>query len=138
MSAWPCTGCTARCSSPASAARWWAGWVGRCWSPAPPAFGSGGRATGVGPGPALAAGPSTLFNLHHLVGFWICLPLAVVSLTGVYIAFPRPAAPCSAFPNPGRPARRPNRSAAPWLIPTSPCPTPSPAPRPPHRARAWR
>ena len=34
-------------------------------------------------------GPSTLFNLHHLVGFWICLPLAVVSLTGVYIAFPQ-------------------------------------------------
>ena len=25
-------------------------------------------------------GPSTLFNLHHLVGFWICLPLAVVLL----------------------------------------------------------
>lgn len=34
-------------------------------------------------------GPSTLFNLHHLIGFWICLPLAVLSLTGVYISFPQ-------------------------------------------------
>jgi uncharacterized iron-regulated membrane protein len=34
-------------------------------------------------------GASTLFNLHHLVGFWICLPLAVLSLTGVYISFPQ-------------------------------------------------
>lgn len=33
-------------------------------------------------------GGSTLFNLHHLIGFWISLPLAVLSLTGVYIAFP--------------------------------------------------
>lgn len=34
-------------------------------------------------------GPSTLFNLHHMIGFWICLPLAVLSLTGVYISFPQ-------------------------------------------------
>ncbi|WP_374574006.1 PepSY-associated TM helix domain-containing protein [Phenylobacterium sp.] len=34
-------------------------------------------------------GPSTMFNLHHMVGFWICLPLAVLSLTGVYISFPQ-------------------------------------------------
>ena len=34
-------------------------------------------------------GASTLFNLHHVIGFWICLPLAVLSLTGVYIAFPQ-------------------------------------------------
>ncbi|HYC68717.1 PepSY-associated TM helix domain-containing protein [Brevundimonas sp.] len=34
-------------------------------------------------------GPSTLFNLHHTIGFWICLPLAVLSLTGVYISFPQ-------------------------------------------------
>jgi uncharacterized iron-regulated membrane protein len=34
-------------------------------------------------------GPSTLFNLHHQVGFWICLPLAILSLTGVYISFPQ-------------------------------------------------
>ena len=32
--------------------------------------------------------PSTLDNLHHLVGFWISLPLLFLSLTGIYIAFP--------------------------------------------------
>ena len=34
-------------------------------------------------------GASTLFNLHHIIGFWVCLPLAVLSLTGVYISFPQ-------------------------------------------------
>jgi len=34
-------------------------------------------------------GASQLFNLHHMVGFWLCLPLAVLSLTGVYISFPQ-------------------------------------------------
>jgi uncharacterized iron-regulated membrane protein len=33
----------------------------------------------------------TSANLHHLLGFWIALPLAVVSATGIYIAFPRTA-----------------------------------------------
>jgi uncharacterized iron-regulated membrane protein len=28
------------------------------------------------------------FNLHHSVGFWIALPLAVLSLTGAWISFP--------------------------------------------------
>jgi uncharacterized iron-regulated membrane protein len=27
-------------------------------------------------------------NLHHLFGFWIFLPLALVSFTGIYLAFP--------------------------------------------------
>jgi uncharacterized iron-regulated membrane protein len=27
-------------------------------------------------------------NLHHLVGFWISIPLAVLSFTGVWISFP--------------------------------------------------
>jgi uncharacterized iron-regulated membrane protein len=27
-------------------------------------------------------------NLHHLFGFWISLPLALLSLTGIYLAFP--------------------------------------------------
>ena len=31
------------------------------------------------------------FNLHHLLGFWISLPLAVVSLTGIYLSFPQTA-----------------------------------------------
>ena len=32
--------------------------------------------------------PDTMNNLHHLLGFWISVPLFVVSLTGVFIAFP--------------------------------------------------
>ena len=33
--------------------------------------------------------PSFLNNLHHLTGWLICIPLALLSLTGVYIAFPK-------------------------------------------------
>jgi uncharacterized iron-regulated membrane protein len=60
-------------------------------------------------------GPTAWSNLHHMVGFWICVPLAVLSLTGSAIAFPEavrlisgaPAAkgpqrpqPAAALPNP--------------------------------------
>jgi uncharacterized iron-regulated membrane protein len=31
------------------------------------------------------------FNLHHLLGFWISIPLAVVSLTSIYLSFPQTA-----------------------------------------------
>jgi uncharacterized iron-regulated membrane protein len=34
-------------------------------------------------------GPHAFSNLHHLGGFWMCLPLLVLSLTGAYIAFPK-------------------------------------------------
>ncbi|MDB5450291.1 MAG: PepSY protein, partial [Phenylobacterium sp.] len=47
------------------------------------------RHAGVLKGLRWRRGASTLFNLHHLVGFLICLPLAVLSLTGVYISFPQ-------------------------------------------------
>ena len=33
--------------------------------------------------------PSTNANLHHLIGFWILVPLTVVSMTGVYMSFPK-------------------------------------------------
>ncbi|MCC6776994.1 MAG: PepSY domain-containing protein [Hyphomicrobiales bacterium] len=33
----------------------------------------------------------TSSNLHHLLGFWISLPRAVVSATGIYLSFPQPA-----------------------------------------------
>jgi uncharacterized iron-regulated membrane protein len=33
----------------------------------------------------------TTTNLHHLFGFWISIPLALVSLTGVYLGFPQTA-----------------------------------------------
>ncbi|MBL8549465.1 MAG: PepSY domain-containing protein [Hyphomonadaceae bacterium] len=36
-------------------------------------------------------GPRTTFNLHHFTGFWLAIPLAVLSLTGVYISFPQSA-----------------------------------------------
>jgi len=33
--------------------------------------------------------PSFLNNLHHQVGIWIVIPLAIVSLSGAYIVFPK-------------------------------------------------
>jgi len=36
-------------------------------------------------------GPTLSLNLHHLFGFWISLPLAVVSATGIYLGFPQQA-----------------------------------------------
>ena len=35
--------------------------------------------------------PATTSNLHYVIGFWISIPLALVSLTGVYLAFPQTA-----------------------------------------------
>lgn len=43
------------------------------------------------PGLRWTRGSGVLFNLHHMIGFWICLPLAVLSLTGVYLSFPQSA-----------------------------------------------
>jgi uncharacterized iron-regulated membrane protein len=43
------------------------------------------------PGLRWKRGSATTCNLHHLLGFWISLPLALVSATGIYLAFP-PAA----------------------------------------------
>ncbi|CAN5784783.1 hypothetical protein BH11PSE1_BH11PSE1_30720 [soil metagenome] len=63
-------------------------------------------------------GPSTLFNLHHQVGFWICLPLAVVSLTGVYIAFPQTSRALFGIPQPpASPRGGPIRSSPPLAHP---------------------
>lgn len=31
------------------------------------------------------------FNLHNMLGFWIAIPLAAVSLTGIYLSFPQTA-----------------------------------------------
>jgi uncharacterized iron-regulated membrane protein len=35
--------------------------------------------------------PRFTFNLHNMLGFWISLPLAVVSATGIYLSFPQTA-----------------------------------------------
>jgi len=34
-------------------------------------------------------GAGTASRLHHQFGFWICAPLAVLSLTGIYLGFPQ-------------------------------------------------
>jgi uncharacterized iron-regulated membrane protein len=34
-------------------------------------------------------GPKVSFNLHHMMGFWIALPLALMAITGMYQAFPQ-------------------------------------------------
>ena len=50
---------------------------------------------------------STLTNLHHMFGFWILIPLLVVSLTGVYISFPKTSHALFGAPPPAsRPAGR--------------------------------
>jgi uncharacterized iron-regulated membrane protein len=40
------------------------------------------------PGLRWQRSPAVETNLHHLFGFWISLPLALVSVTGIYLAFP--------------------------------------------------
>jgi uncharacterized iron-regulated membrane protein len=49
------------------------------------------RASGFLHGLRWARSPRFTFNLHHLLGFWISIPLAVVSSTGIYLAFPQTA-----------------------------------------------
>ncbi|HUI22182.1 MAG TPA: PepSY-associated TM helix domain-containing protein [Methylocella sp.] len=34
-------------------------------------------------------GPKVSFNLHHMTGFWIAIPLAIMAITGMYQAFPQ-------------------------------------------------
>lgn len=58
-------------------------------------------------------GASTLFNLHHFIGFWICLPLAVLSLTGVYISFPQTSHALFGVPAPAQRPGGPGRFAPP-------------------------
>lgn len=72
-------------------------------------------------------GASQLFNLHHMVGFWICLPLALLSITGVIIAFPQTAerlagAAPSAAPD-ARALGDRQRQAAPLAQPATPLAT---------------
>lgn len=53
-------------------------------------------------------GPATSINLHHLAGFWISIPLGLMALTGIVLAFPPQAsAVLNAFDAPRPPARRP-------------------------------
>jgi uncharacterized iron-regulated membrane protein len=99
---------------------------------------------------------ATSANLHHLLGFWISLPLAVVSASGIYLSFPQtgrsvlsavvPMSPQGPRRGAGEPARElaltPDRAlaiaraATPDAIPTAiflPATARPPAPPP-----AWR
>jgi len=64
-------------------------------------------------------GASTLFNLHHMIGFWVCLPLAVLSLTGVYISFPQTSHALFGVPAPAARPGGPGRFAPPIAHPTT-------------------
>jgi uncharacterized iron-regulated membrane protein len=55
--------------------------------------------------------PSGFSNLHHLVGFWTCVPLAILSFTGAAIAFPDAVRAMQG--KPAAPARPPNVQARP-------------------------
>jgi uncharacterized iron-regulated membrane protein len=52
-------------------------------------------------------GPYMSTNLHQLLGFWISIPLALVSLTGVYLSFPQQARSLMSSIVPMQPQQRP-------------------------------
>ena len=56
--------------------------------------------------------PTTSENLHHQGGFWVALPLAVLSFTGAWISFPAFFAGISGDPAGPSPAERARRMAA--------------------------
>ncbi|TFI60327.1 PepSY domain-containing protein [Sphingomonas parva] len=56
--------------------------------------------------------PTTSANLHHLTGFWIAIPLAMLSFTGAWISFPAFFAQISGDPAGPSPAERMRRMAA--------------------------
>jgi uncharacterized iron-regulated membrane protein len=47
------------------------------------------RGGGLRRGVRWRRGPGLLSNLHHMIGIWISLPLAVAALSGIYLAFPQ-------------------------------------------------
>jgi uncharacterized iron-regulated membrane protein len=55
--------------------------------------------------------PHTSHNLHQTLGFWISIPLAVVSLTGIYLSFPQQARSLMSSIAPMAPQARPNFGA---------------------------
>jgi uncharacterized iron-regulated membrane protein len=62
--------------------------------------------------------PNLDTNLHHQMGFWISLPLFVLSLTGVWISFPQWFAGFeSASTQRGSASEGPNRFARPLALP---------------------
>lgn len=55
---------------------------------------------------------TTSANLHHQTGFWVSVPLAMLSFTGVWISFPAFFASISGAPAPDSPAERIRRMGA--------------------------
>ena len=60
-------------------------------------------------------GPLISGNLHHQTGFWVALPLAILSLTGAYISFPNFVRPVEGLVAQQKAQQRPasNRGARP-------------------------
>jgi uncharacterized iron-regulated membrane protein len=57
--------------------------------------------------------PDTNANLHHLFGFWIALPLFILSLTGAWISFPKVFGPLVGEGQPRGPDRAAQTRARP-------------------------
>jgi uncharacterized iron-regulated membrane protein len=70
------------------------------------------RKGGIGRGLRWKRSPDTSGKLHHQGGFWICIPLAVLSFTGAWISFPAFFAALSGDPAGPSPAERMRRMAA--------------------------
>ena len=62
--------------------------------------------------------PATSANLHHQGGFWIALPLAVLSLTGAWISFPAFFGALAGDPAGPSPAERMRRMGAVPMVET--------------------
>lgn len=62
-------------------------------------------------------------NLHHLMGFWISIPLFILSLTGVWISFPKVFAPFNGAeaqaPREAGPSREQRMRARPLATPAT-------------------
>jgi len=70
------------------------------------------RKGGIARGLRWQRSPDTSGRLHHQGGFWICIPLAVLSFTGAWISFPAFFAALSGDPAGPSPAERIRRMAA--------------------------
>jgi uncharacterized iron-regulated membrane protein len=60
--------------------------------------------------------PDINSNLHHLAGFWIAIPLAILSLTGVWISFPAVFSQISSAPRAAGPGGA-GATALPLMLP---------------------
>ena len=79
---------------------------------------------------------STNANLHHQIGFWILLPLAMLSFTGFWISFPSVFGAFEASqPGKAKAGPPPDRARALRARPLAQTATDAPTPRSPPRSR---